>query len=113
MGLLWDILNNIRLNVFIKHINTQLKSGAAYLSWVKGLQWTIILHDEHVYEVDENARSMSGVLRREGEPLVKYHEHQISKQTQHKHELRDEHQVQVVLLPEVSGFLTNKKKADY
>lgn len=56
---------------------------------------------------------MSGVLRREGEPLVKYHEHQISKQTQHKHELRDEHQVQVVLLPEVSGFLTNKKKADY
>lgn len=25
MGLLWDILNNIRPNLFIKHINTQLK----------------------------------------------------------------------------------------
>lgn len=57
---------------------------ACHLSCVEGLLFTtwllfITLHEEHVYEVNENAGSKFGVLCREGQPLVEYHEHQVAK----------------------------------
>lgn len=73
---------------------------ASHLSWVKGLHG-IPLHEEHIYEVDEDARGLSGVLSRESQPLVQYHEHKVAKQTEQKQDLREEYQVDVVLLPEV------------
>ena len=42
---------------------------AAHLSRVEGMH-CITLHEEHAYEVDENTGSMSGVPRREDQPLV-------------------------------------------
>lgn len=76
---------------------------ASHLSWVEGLH-CITLHEEHVYKVDEDARSLSGVLRREDQPLVQYHEHEVAKQTQQEQELREKYQVQVVLFPKVPVF---------
>lgn len=84
-----------------------LYSVAFYLSLVEGLH-CITLHEEHVYKVDKNTRGLSGVLSREEQPLVEYHEHQIAKKTQQEQELRKEHQVQVVLLPKVSVFVDKK-----
>lgn len=72
----------------------------SHLSLVKWLH-CIALHDEHVYEVDEDTRGQSGVVSREGQPLVEYHKHQVAKQTQQEQELRKKYQVQVVLLPKV------------
>lgn len=54
--------------------------------------------------MDEDARGVSGVLCREGKPLVQYHKHQVAKQTQQEQELRKKHQVQVVLLPKVPVY---------
>lgn len=72
----------------------------------------ITLHEEHVYEVDEDAWGLSGVLSREDQPLVDDHEHQIAKQTQQEQELREKYQVQVVFLPKVPVFV-DKNKAGY
>lgn len=48
---------------------------------------------------------MSGVLRREDQPLVQYHEHEVAKETQQEQDLREKHQVQVVLFPKVPVFV--------
>lgn len=84
-------------------------SLASYLSWIEGLQ-SIPLHEEHVYEVDEDARGVSGVLCGEGKPLVQYHKHQVAKQTQQEQKLRKKHQVQVVLLPKVPVYGDKNKR---
>lgn len=84
---------------------------ASHLSWVQGLD-CITLHEEHIYKVDEDAGGMSGVLSRENQPLVEYHEHQVAKQAQQEQELRKKHQVQVVLFPKVPVFV-DKNKAGY
>lgn len=72
----------------------------SHLSWVEGLH-SVPLHEEHVYEVDEDAWSESGVLSSEHQPLVDYHERQVAKKTQQEEELREKYQVEVVLLLEV------------
>lgn len=84
---------------------------ASHLSWVEG-RHSITLHEEHIYEVDEDARGLSGVLGREDQPLVEYHEDQITKQTQQEQELREKYQVQVVLFPKVP-VVGDKNKAGY
>ena len=71
-----------------------------HLSWVEGLH-SITLHEEHVYKVDEDAGGLLGVLSREGQPLVQYHEHQVAKQTQQEQDFGKKYQVQVVFLPKV------------
>lgn len=48
---------------------------------------------------------MSRVLRREDQPLVQYHEHEVAKETQQEQDLREKHQVQVVLFPKVPVFV--------
>lgn len=78
------------------------QTAAHHLSWVEGLHWAS-LHEEHVNEVNEDARSMSGVLGRKGQPLVGDHEHKVAKQAQEEEQLGEEHQQQVVSLPKVSG----------
>lgn len=78
------------------------QTAARHLSWVEGLHGAS-LHEEHVYEVNEDARSVSGVLRRKGQPLVRNHEHKVAKQTQEEEQLREEDQKQVVSLLKVPG----------
>jgi len=75
---------------------------ALYLSWVEGLHGAP-LHEEHVDEVDEDAGREPGLRGRERQPLVDHHEHQVAEQTPHEEQLRQEYQVHVVLLIEVSG----------
>lgn len=75
-------------------------TSSSHLSWVERL-YCVTLHEEHVYEVDEDARGLSGVVGREDQPLVEYHEHQVAKEAQQEQELREKYQVQVVLLPKV------------
>lgn len=53
--------------------------------------------------MNEDARSVSGVLRRKGQPLVHNHEHKVAKQTQEEEQLREEDQKQVVPLLKVPG----------
>lgn len=53
--------------------------------------------------MNEDARSVSGVLRRKDQPLVHNHEHEVAKQTQEEQQLREEYQEQVVPLPKVPG----------
>lgn len=65
------------------------QTAAPHLSWVEGLHGAS-LHEEHVYEVNEDARSVSRVLRRKGQPLVRNHEHKVAKQTQEEEQLREE-----------------------
>lgn len=83
---------------------------SSHLSWVKGLH-CITLHEEHVYEVDEDAWGPSGVRSRKKQPLVENHEHQVAKQTQQEQELRDKYQVQAVRLPKVPVLLTKIRKS--
>lgn len=78
------------------------QTDAHHLSWVEGLHCAS-LHEEHVYEINEDARSVSGVLRRKHQPLVHNHEHEVAKQTQEEQQLREEYQKQVVSLPKVPG----------
>lgn len=73
---------------FIVFTRVQLKANetdlfretvrASHLSCVEGLLVTT-LHEEHVYEVNENVGDMAGVLCRESQPLVEDHEHQVAK----------------------------------
>ena len=72
----------------------------SYLSWEEGLH-TVVLHDEHVGEVDEDAGGVSGGVRREGQPLVDDHEDQVAKQTQQEEQLWDEDQDDVEPVPKV------------
>lgn len=74
--------------------------SATHLSGVKGLHG-VALHEEHVDEVDEHTGSMLGVPRGEDDPLVENHEDKVAKQTQQEEQLREEDQVQAVLLPKV------------
>lgn len=78
------------------------QTAALHLSWVEGLHGAS-LHEEHVYEVNEDARRVPGVLRRESQPLVHNHEHQVAKQTEEEEQLREEDQKQVVPLLKVPG----------
>lgn len=78
------------------------QTAAHHLSWVEGLHGAS-LHEEHVYEVNEDAWRVSGVLRRKGQPLVRNHEHKVAKQTQEEEQLREEDQKQVVSLLKVPG----------
>lgn len=71
-----------------------------HLSWVKGLH-RAALHEEHVDEVDEHTGSVLGVSRSEDDPLVDDHKHEVAEETQEEEQLREEDQVQAVLLPEV------------
>ena len=79
-----------------------LRPNDAYLSRVEGADIGV-LHEEHVDEVDEDAGSQAGVGGPEGQPLVEDHEHQVAEETQQEEQLREEHQVHVVALPEVSA----------
>lgn len=54
--------------------------------------------------MDEDARGLSGVVGREDQPLVEYHEHQVAKEAEQEQELREEYQIQVVLFPKVPVF---------
>lgn len=101
---LWCISKDIKCNLFSKNRDI---TDASHLSWVEGLH-CITLHEEHVYKVDEDTRSLSGVLRREDQPLVQYHEHEVAKQAQQEQELREKYQVQVVLFPKVPVFCWQK-----
>lgn len=85
------------------------QTATHHLSWVEGLH-SVSLHKEHVYEMNEDARSVSGVLRRKDEPLVHNHEHEVAKQTQEEQQLWEEYQEQVVSLPKVPG--SNGKQQD-
>ena len=78
-----------------------------YLSRVEELV-AAALHQEHVDEVDEDAGSRARVRGPEGQPLVEDHEHQVAKETQQEEQLREEHQVHVVALPEVSAGRTQE-----
>lgn len=84
---------------------------ASHLSWVEGMH-CITQHEEHVYKVDEDTWSVSGVLSREDQPFVQYHECEVAKKTQQEQELREKYQVQVVLLPKVPVFV-DKNQTDY
>lgn len=86
------------------------QTAAHHLSWVKGLH-SASLHKEHVYEMNEDAWSMSGVLRRKDQPLVHNHEHEVAKQTQEEQQLWEKYQEQVVSLPKVPGS-NGKQQAD-
>lgn len=78
------------------------ETAAPHLSWVEGLHCAS-LHEEHVYEVNEDTRSVPGVLRGKGQPLIGNHEHEVAKQTQEEQQLREEYQKQVVSLPKMPG----------
>lgn len=79
-----------------------------HLSGVEGLH-LLPLHEEHVDKVYENAWRITGVFSRERQPLVKYHEHQVTEQTQQEQELRQKDQVKVVLLLKVAVQMRQKK----
>lgn len=53
--------------------------------------------------MNEDAGSVSGVLGRKGQPLVRDHEHKVAEQAQEEEQLGEEDQQQVVSLPKVSG----------
>ena len=84
-----------------------LRPTDAYLSRVERTD-VGVLHEEHVDEVDEDAGSRARVRGPEGQPLVEDHEHQVAKETQQEEQLREEHQVHVVALPEVSAGRTQE-----
>lgn len=67
------------------------------------------MHEEHVYEVNEDARGVSGVVGRKRQPLVQYHEHQVAEETKQEQQLREKDQVEVVLLPKVPVFVDNSE----
>lgn len=96
----------MRLSVFFFYFFTPL---AAHLSWVKGLH-VAALHEEHVYEVYEHTGSMLGVSRSEDDPLVDNHEDEVAKETQEEEQLREEDQVQAVLLPKVPVGVVSQKE---
>lgn len=95
-------------NVDINSFSDGSFESASHLSWVEGLHG-VTLHEEHVYEVNEDARCSCGILRREDEPFVDYHEHQVAEQTQEEQKLGEKYQVQVVLFPEVPVIIEEMK----
>lgn len=81
-------------------VNSEFLPLATHLSRVKRLHG-VSLHEEHVDEVDEHTGSMLGVPGSEDDPLVENHEDEVAKETQQKEQLREEDQVEAVLLPKV------------
>ena len=56
---------------------------------------------EHVNELDQDARGLSRGLCRVCQPLVNDHENQVPKDAEHEQDLRHRDQVDVELLPKV------------
>lgn len=78
-----------------------IRMRTLYLSRVEWLS-RASLHEEHVDEVDENARSVLGVSRCKRQPFVDDHEDQVAEETEQEEQLGQEDQVEVELPPEVS-----------
>lgn len=81
---------------------------ATHLSRVQRLHGAA-LHEEHVDEVDEHTGSMFGVPRSEDDPLVDDHEDEVAEETEEEEQLREEDQVQAVLLPKVPVGVVSKQ----
>lgn len=79
---------------------------SSYLSRVERVP-RASLHEEHVNEVDEDARSSVGVSCCKGQPLVDDHKDQVAKETEQEEQLRQEDQVEVELSSEVSKNKTS------
>lgn len=65
--------------------------------WVAG----VVCEEEHVYEVDEYTGSYFGLVGSVDNPLEDDHKHQVSKQTQHEEQLRDQHEEHTAYLAKV------------
>lgn len=74
---------------------------STHLSLVKWLVVGILREEEHVYKVDEYAGSVFGHGRSVDNPLKDHHENQVAKQTQHEHQLWDQHKEQIPYLAKV------------
>lgn len=61
----------------------------------------VIVEEEHVYKCDEEAGSILGGVRSEGDPLIKDKNDQVAKQAGHKNNLWDESKVDIQWLFEV------------
>ena len=90
----------------VKKAFTQL----THLSLIERRIARVFSEHEHVYEVDENAGCLVGVGRSVGQPLKNHHEYQISEQTQHEHQLRDQHQKYRAELFEVPKGETGRER---
>lgn len=78
-------------------------TACTHLSRIEGFVVLVLSEQEHVYEVDEDAGGDVRVHRAEHHPLIDHHEDQVSKQTQHEAQLRDQHQKHAADISEVSG----------
>lgn len=74
----------------------------AYLSTVQRfVTGVVIVEEEHVYKCDEEAGSILGGARSEGDPLIKDKNDEVAKQAGHKNNLWDESKVDIQWLFEV------------
>lgn len=55
------------------------KKQSTHLSCIKGAVTRVVCEKEHVYEVDKDTGSYSGLVRSVGNPLKDNHEDQVSK----------------------------------
>lgn len=78
-----------------------MNSSHTHLSSIELWVVLVFCEEEHVYEVDEYARSVFRLVRGEGKPLEDHHEHQVTKQAQHENQLRDQHKEDAAYLTEV------------
>lgn len=76
--------------------------SVAYLTSVQRfVTGVVIVEEEHVNECDEEAGSILGGVRSEGDPLIKDKNDQVAKQAGHKNNLWDESKVDIQWLFEV------------
>lgn len=92
------------------HRRTWDADGQAACTHLSRVQRTDVLslHDEHVDEVDEDARGLVGLSRTECKPLVENHEDQVAKETKQEEKLRKKQQVDVKFLFKVPEKRTEK-----
>ena len=80
-----------------------------YRAGVKGLA-RVALHEEHVDELDEDAGGLLRVPGCEGQPFIDDHKNQVAKEAEQEEQLRQKHQVEAVLPPEVSERTDQDKR---
>lgn len=85
----------------------------AYLSFIKKSVLLVFGKQEHVYEVDQNAGCLVGVGRCVHHPLKNHHEHQVSKQAQHEHQLRYQDQKYGAILLKVPGHKREQERESH
>lgn len=82
-----------------------------YLPWIERWVVGVVCEEEHVYEVDEYTGSDFGLSGSVGDPLEDHHKHQVSKQTHHEEQLRDQHEEHTAYLAKVPEKTWTKKES--